>query len=236
MTQNQISFWKNQEDKRSHLAQEAETARANRAREAISRDTNSINLQLGQGNLAESTRSAKARELENTRTNKENELIKRYANDIAALNAQTNSRNADTNFTNALTNASTLAEQIRTNKANEGIKVGNLLELNRSNLAKEAENERSNRASENNVRFANATGFAANSQRNNLQEMQNVELNRHNLATELETKRSNLIEEQLKAAGLLETINNNRARNLNQSIANMNGAIGNFSKGVVKRK
>lgn len=83
MTQNQIAYQKNLEEKRSHLAQEdltqrrdAETARANQAREY---ETHRANV-TGE---RETNRSNLARELETNRANLESERLKKYASDLS---------------------------------------------------------------------------------------------------------------------------------------------------------
>lgn len=221
MTQNQIAYWKNQEDKRSHLAQEKETNRANKAREAYERQRNDNTLNLGLLNYGETNRSNLAREGENFRTNTANESIKQRQNDINEYIAQTGRYNADINYANALTNAGNLAEMSRSNRVNETIKAGQLLETERSNKAQEKERNRSNIANENISRFVAATNSSIASNRNSLQEVQNAETNRHNVATELETKRKNLIDQQLAAARLQNDITQQTARTQLDAMGNV---------------
>lgn len=69
MTQNQLTYWANQETARSNLAKETETHRANVARET------------------EENRSNRAREYETNRSNVQNEILKRDAHELDAWNA-----------------------------------------------------------------------------------------------------------------------------------------------------
>nr|AMP18938.1 hypothetical protein [Otarine picobirnavirus] len=65
MTQNQIAYWRLQEDKRSHKSDETERRRTNLANEAIKQESN----QLRGSELNELIRSNTARESENWRHN-----------------------------------------------------------------------------------------------------------------------------------------------------------------------
>lgn len=175
MTQNQISYWNLQELKRSNAAREAETARSNRANEyeanrsnvARESETNRHNVATELiSSLAnqETQRSNIAREAETARSNLANEAIKSTANAINYYSA---------------------SEQARTNKANEQLKLLNLGETIRSNLARETETNRSNLARE-------------------------TETNRSNLAQEAETVRNNIMNNTLTAERNAETARSNR--------------------------
>lgn len=108
MTKNQIEFWKHQEQKRANAANEAETARANREREAHnvrlleeSRWVNRANLsETGRHNM-ETERQARSDLLERTRSN-------------LASEGNTAQRNA--------VEFAKVTEQARTNIANESLK------------------------------------------------------------------------------------------------------------------
>lgn len=85
MTSNQIKFWELQERKRSNMAGEQETARSNRAKEAL---TSASNLETMRHNVQGETQAA-ADLLERSRSNRANEALS------AARNALTAAQNTE---------------------------------------------------------------------------------------------------------------------------------------------
>lgn len=156
MTANQINYWKLQEDKRSNAAKEWETHRSNTTNEELTRRRDENTLYLGEANLAESKRhnlvgeqetnrsnlareyetqrANLAREYETSRTNLANEALKRRGQD----------QSYDLGLRNVSLGYSQLAETKRSNLEHEDYNRKYLSELNRSALAREAEQNRHN--------------------------------------------------------------------------------------------
>nr|AVX53551.1 putative ORF1 [Marmot picobirnavirus] len=138
MTRNQIEIEKYLETLRTNKANEAlikardaETARANAAREAEVARANLANETLTKARDLEVARANKAREVETQRSNLEREAANRISIDESARSNRAREAQA----------IADLRERQRANLASE-------LEISRSNRAKEAETSRHNRASE----------------------------------------------------------------------------------------
>lgn len=153
MTKNQIAYYDARERKRSNLANEgltqlrdAETARANLARET---ETNRSNVaretETARANRAaetETNRANVARESETQRSNLAREL-ETTRSDVAR-ETETNR----SNLANELQRSRELAETRRSHMANEALTSANIAEQTRSNLAREFETNRHNTSTE----------------------------------------------------------------------------------------
>lgn len=138
MTANQINYWNLQETKRHNLGSEAETSRANKAKEAIDLSKANETARANRANEAETNRSNLAKETETRRHNIQDEGFKMM--DLRETNRH-NVNTEKTNSYNAQTSRELADETRRSNLAREK-------ETNRSNLVNEAERYRSNRANE----------------------------------------------------------------------------------------
>lgn len=228
MTQNQLTYWQNQENKRHNLATEKELSRTNRANENIKAETNSItslrnqrDYELGIANLGETTRSHKTDEAERQRNNIVNNYLQGWLNAIKEKEAESGRMTAQAN----LSQAASAAMNAQTNRLNYA-------ELNRSNLAQEvlkreaqAEQARTNLENENIKRFQNVTNRETGKQNANTQRMSQQETQRHQIVTENETKRNNLINQALKTAELQNDINIDTANVKNNSLRNLTSPL-----------
>lgn len=142
MTNNQIQYWRNVEQRRANTANELETRRSNVSREAetsrhnkemerLQRKSNAntllgiqTNERIAMQQLSETSRAnkAKERELETSR--------------IADTNIRR--RQASTANYNALTSRAVADETARSNRAREEYNLSSLAELQRSNVSNEA--------------------------------------------------------------------------------------------------
>lgn len=218
MTTNQINYWNLQELKRANRQKELETAKHNREVERLQDVTSSRTYNVGLGNLAETSRANKTKEQELNRHNIATEMLESRKRELEAYNAGISAYNAETaridsatKQSEAATHAGTLAESIRTNQMHEQLEDARNQETHRTNLARE-----------NIDRYRAATNLGVSRTNLGVEQSKLEENVRHNQATELEIKRNNLINQQLEAAGLMETINNNRARNQTSLIQNLN--------------
>lgn len=210
MTRNQISYW-----------QHVEQSRHNRATEKLQHEANQITIR-GQDltykinllNLQETERSNRAREAELNRHNLATEAQGMRNLEIQQQEADTHAYQAAIQERNAVTQAYLAS-----------IEAGKLNELERSNRAREAENTRSNKASESinrlnvahkyEVDMYNAetgrinaeTGIGTLNENTRHNIAYETETNRHNMAVETETRRNNIYSQQLEAAELEQQIN-----------------------------
>lgn len=228
MTQNQLTYWANMENKRHNLATEREIKRGNLAQEAIKRDTNAITQQrnvndynLGNANLGETIRSHKVDEIERNRNNVVNNYLQGWLNAIREQEAESGRITAKANQSQA----ASAAMNAQTNRLNYA-------ELNRSNLAQEVlkreaqeEVKRANIEGENIKRFQNATSRETGIQNANTQRMGQQETQRHQIATETETKRNNLINQATKLAELQNEITIDTANVKNNSLRNLTSPL-----------
>lgn len=155
MTKNQLSYWQNEETKRSNVSREIETRRANQAAERqnylnyveavrhnkemekLENQKNTLQKYANQTNrtsVANNYMIGATNARENVRSNRSNETLIRYQNITARQNAITSRLNY-------------LNEQTRVNEQNR-ISLLNLAEIQRSNQAREQEILRSNVANE----------------------------------------------------------------------------------------
>lgn len=132
MTHNQIEYWKLQEEKRSNITNETETARHNRAYEAETSRHNVAVETLQLGSLNETIRSNKARE---------------------GLTAAANAEQARHNVASEHLQSSSIAESVRHNQQMESVSAGQL-QLGQNTLS---ESQRHNKATE----LINTGGVAA---------------------------------------------------------------------------
>lgn len=228
MTQNQLTYWANQENKRHNLATEREIKRGNLAQERIKSESNTItrernvnDLNLGNANLAETIRSHRTDEAERNRNNIVNNYLQGWLNAIKEREAESGRITAEANRSQA----ASAAMNAQTNRLNYA-------ELNRSNLAQEVlkmeaqeEAKRTNIANENIKRFQNATGRETGKQNANTQRMGQEETQRHQIATENEQKRNNLINQAIKTAELQHSINIDTANVKNNSLRNLTSPL-----------
>lgn len=138
MTQNQINYWKLQEDSRHNVATEGETNRHNVVTE-----------QVDLGTLAESGRHNRATEAETARTNRANEAIRTQANqiDLGKLAESSRHNQATEGLTarqNAI-NAARQSEDARHNRVAESNQsysaVSERIRANADQALKEAQTE-----------------------------------------------------------------------------------------------
>lgn len=207
MTRNQLLYWQNVENERSHRAQEAETNRSNLAREAETHRSNLANeAETNRHNLAtelltksqydEVARHNAAVEAETFRNNYANEQIKEEQNAIGYANLGIAQQNADIGRLNAATNAFLAAETATHNRAMEGFNLLSLqqskdLEQQRIDLSADTldESQRHNLAAESNDRSRIAVQQQDAATRN----AQLIETVRSNLAKESEMNRHNQV-------------------------------------------
>lgn len=134
MTSNQLRYWELQEAKRANRARERETRRSNRANEMLTREYQHGTLGLRAQELAETVRSHQATEVVNLANVQESVRHNvAYETELTRHNRETeqlNARQLDIS-------ASTLAESIRSHKANESISLANISEMRRHNIAQE---------------------------------------------------------------------------------------------------
>lgn len=159
MTQNQLQYWANQENKRTNLAKEAELKRHQLEMERQGRE----DLARKAAADAEVARANAARESIQSRSNE----ISSYSADTSRFEQQERARS---NRVNELLNNNAIYETSRSNRAREA-------ENYRSNLAREAETHRSNVSNENLTNFRNTTNYT-----NAVNQL--TETKRHNVASE----------------------------------------------------
>lgn len=229
MTSNQIKYWDLRERHRNNQVTEKENERSHRANENNMRYQISSNYNLGLLNLSETKRANQAKEAETNRANLANERIREVSNQISAHQAETQRMNAYT-------------------------QMGNLAELQRSNLVKEYQNQQSiNEAGRHNLAQEGIQNFqavsdAAYKQNQISQEQAKLELEsskldeliRHNMATEAEIKRKNLVDQELQALRDKEairmhnaTIVDNAAKNVTNLMGTLIGRGGIASNGTI---
>lgn len=163
MTQNQIAYWKLQEEKRSNLASEGETSRHNIATESETERSNRVqqgeakrhnlstekqawlnyseaqrsnraNESIKKDSLAESARHNVATESETVRHNVESELLGQGQLALQRGQLQEQTRH---NVATEIQSANTLAETIRSNLAREQLQASAQAEIARHNYKSE---------------------------------------------------------------------------------------------------
>lgn len=185
MTKNQIEYAKLQEQRRSNLRQEELTS---------SRDTTT--RELGFANLAEATRHNYATEAHNVQVlgeTRRHNLAQEtynlsYLEETSRHNLATEAHNADVLLETSRHNR----EQEYVSRLDSDTRRLQLTELQRHNVATEAETARSNQARERETERSNVA--------------RESEAHRANVARELETNRSNLALETQRSAELQESI------------------------------
>lgn len=220
MTQNQLEYWKNEEVRRANLANEKLKSDENKIKQQANEITskrNEADIAINTGNLNESVRTHQANEREQARNNQANNYLTYLQRLIDQQNADTKGYEsvsgriqAHAAQSQAATRASELLENRRSNLVNEAIKARTLSETERSNLA----NEDIKRLQ--NATQARSAGNTFNVGYGNLQET-----SLHNRIQENETKRNNLVNNQLKADELLQTINRDKWNAFNNAIRNI---------------
>lgn len=210
MTRNQLTYWENEERKRSNRAQEQETTRSNRARET---ETNRHNViveveterhnrateNLGWAQLTEQNRHAVKTEQQQDRNLAEQERANLAREQLQALNLNLGWAQLGLGY-------SQLAETIRSNQTREGQNLMSLVETNRANQERESiswanldETKRSNEVNESLKRAQNSISILNYS----LEASKAAEQARHNAAQEAETHRSNKATEFWKGADVI---------------------------------
>lgn len=219
MTRNQIEYIKVLENRRQANQAHAETVRSNLANETISLDTLEENRRRNQASealqlrdLIERERANRASEAETARAHRASE------NEISRANSAREMETWRHNRESERLSQAQIDETRRYNTEVINLRGAELEETYRSNVAREKENSRANRAREQQARRELIELQRANQAREYIQQQQAIEQHRTNVANEeltrqrnIEQERANREREQLTERNLLESIRSNVA-------------------------